>query len=229
MYKYLKLEKKLLKAIDSGTYTEKLPSERQLSEKYGVSRSTTRLTLESLARKGIASKYNRKGNFINKKPVEKWLGYMQSFNSTVIASGFTPRIKVVAVEKVVLPESIADIFGRKQGYYIERNRYSDNQLISIEKQYYPPKIGKKIAERCLENKAIFDILENDLKLNIRHQEQKIMARQATLDESTLFGAAEGLTVFLTDSLLFDAENKVIEIEYCVIRSDVFSFKVDLKR
>lgn len=67
---YLKIEKYLLDEIQAGHFSldERLPSEKELSEQFGVSRITVRKALSTLNTAGIIRRYPGKGTFLIKGP-----------------------------------------------------------------------------------------------------------------------------------------------------------------
>lgn len=68
-YKYQQLADDLIGRIDRGEYIRggKLPSERNLSSDYGVSRDCVRMVLETLEGKGRIFRVNGKGAFVGNK------------------------------------------------------------------------------------------------------------------------------------------------------------------
>ena len=64
--KYLQIEKYLLNKIESGEYKKgsKLPSERELGEKFGISRMTARNALSELVKSGVAVRKGTAGTLV---------------------------------------------------------------------------------------------------------------------------------------------------------------------
>lgn len=64
--KYVKIYKYYLKKIQIGKYSagEKLPTEKEISEKFGVSRDTTRKSLSLLQKDGVISKNQGSGSTV---------------------------------------------------------------------------------------------------------------------------------------------------------------------
>ena len=94
---YLQLKNTLLNRIDNGELLpgERLESERDLAEKYGVNRQTVRLALNVLIEDGVLIKVPYKGTFVAKQIVKPaWGNYdavddHRGFSSFLKAQGFT--------------------------------------------------------------------------------------------------------------------------------------------
>jgi len=67
---YLQIREQLL-ADYEGKAGERLPSEKELCERYGVSRPTVRKALESLVEQGLVVRKPGKGSFVQKRPKSK--------------------------------------------------------------------------------------------------------------------------------------------------------------
>ncbi|HRX58298.1 MAG TPA: GntR family transcriptional regulator [Eubacteriales bacterium] len=65
--KYIQLYSRITAAISDGIYTagDKLPTELELADRYGVSRQTVRQALEKLERDGLISKIQGSGSYIS--------------------------------------------------------------------------------------------------------------------------------------------------------------------
>ena len=80
--KYLKIKDFIIGGIRNRSFTHAIPSENQLSEKFGVSRMTARKALDALEREGLVVRIPGKGTFIKKqhyttgffrvRPFQKW-------------------------------------------------------------------------------------------------------------------------------------------------------------
>lgn len=76
--KYVLVERYILDAIDSGQITDRLPGERSLAKKLGVSYMTARKAIHNLVEQGILYKVPTKGAFVktgNQKEPSHTIGY----------------------------------------------------------------------------------------------------------------------------------------------------------
>ena len=82
---YYQLKKILLKKIEEGQFTvgSMIPSERDLSQTYGISRMTVRQALSQLVADGLLHREKGRGTFVS--PVKLVLINIMSFSNTVRA------------------------------------------------------------------------------------------------------------------------------------------------
>ena len=142
---HLQLRNLLKSEIDEAKYVDKIPTEFELMDKFGVSRSTVRQAIKTLVDDGMLEKKQGLGTFIAVRPIEEWLGNLSSFLDIVNEMGMKPGIRLLERGFTEEPEEIAATLGvEDQFYYIHRLRTADGVPLVYEKQYYPVKIGKAL-------------------------------------------------------------------------------------
>jgi GntR family transcriptional regulator len=98
---YFQLEEILKERIETGELQtgDLLSSEKELSEKYKISRPTVREALRGLVSEGLLYREKGKGTFIAKPKID--YGFIQkltTFYDDMIEKGFTPKTKVIKQE-----------------------------------------------------------------------------------------------------------------------------------
>ena len=86
--------------IVAGQYRagDKLPTEAQLSARFGVNRHTVRQAVASLADAGVVHARRGAGVFVTTTPTEYALGRRVRFQQNVLASGRTPSRQILRLE-----------------------------------------------------------------------------------------------------------------------------------
>lgn len=131
----------LLKQIQSGALKsgQKLPSESELENIYGVSRVTVRGAVEMLAQEGLVEKNRgRKGTVVCKAKHVYDMKKLTSFTDDVHLYGERPSSELLDFQVLVPKESIAKQLEIKEGekvYYIERKRYRQDVVAGLHKSY----------------------------------------------------------------------------------------------
>ena len=78
---HLQVKEILKKEILDDKYAEKIPSERELMERFKVSRTTIREAVNHLVNEGLLEKLHGKGTFIKKhRPIQDWLLIIEQFD-----------------------------------------------------------------------------------------------------------------------------------------------------
>jgi len=88
---YYKLYVDLKESLNSGKYQkgDKLPTEKDLCQKYGISRLTVRRAMDELRREGFIERLKGKGTFVTGSKREEQLAILTGFTKTD-SSGFLP-------------------------------------------------------------------------------------------------------------------------------------------
>jgi len=122
---YIQVKDTLVAEITSGRYSahQRLPSERELSEKYKVSRMTARQALLDLAREGLIYTRVGKGTFVAEPKIDQQLrtvtGFSQDMHvrgnkpsSRVLEAGVVPATPEVAAALRLLPDAEVIVLAR---------------------------------------------------------------------------------------------------------------------
>ncbi|MCL5057283.1 MAG: GntR family transcriptional regulator [Actinobacteria bacterium] len=226
---HVQLKEILKEEILNGLFKDRIPSERELIDRFSVSRSTVREAISALVTEGILEKKHGKGTFISHRPVEEWLGSITTYNGVVREMGMKPGTKLLYQGIETTPGSVADTLGVDRFYKIDRLRYADEIPIALEIQYYPLDIGLKLKEFDLNDAVIYDLLEMSLGLNLWKAEQIITSAQPTREEAELLQIKESASVLLIERLTYDPADNLVEYLRGIFRGDMYAFRVKLTR
>ena len=180
---YRKLYEVLRKHILDGVYKEGdlLPSENELCRIYGMTRSTVRQSLSTLAGDGYIRKHQGKGSIIHNLPRE--IGIL-SVSGTTSAVGDRNLKTRIIVKPVLIPWPVDFMFTlteleKESGcIYMERVRLLENIPIFYDISYIANINLPRITARQFENRSLFKILRDNYRVEIKGGEQRIKAIQA---------------------------------------------------
>lgn len=90
----------LREEIGGGQYRagDRLPTEAQLSARFGVNRHTVRQALASLADEGLLHARRGAGVFVTGRPIEYPIGRRVRFHRSLLAAGQTPERRILHLE-----------------------------------------------------------------------------------------------------------------------------------
>lgn len=225
----MQLKNILKHEISENKFTDKIPSERELMSRFLVSRSTVRRAINALVNEGVLEKIHGRGTYISLRPMEEWLGNLSTFNEIIEEMDMEPSIKIIDKGIKVAPKDIAKVFDTEELYFLKRLRFANEIPISVEEQYYPLEIGKELDKYDLNNAAIYDLLETSVGITLWEAEQVITCTMPTKEECKLLNLNKTQSLLLTERILFDLNNKPVEFEKSIFKSDIYSFRIKLTR
>lgn len=97
---FAQVEKSLSAAITAGRFLpgERIPTEPELADMYGVSRITIRRAIDELCQHGMLVKRQGKGTFVRERKMARKIEHSASFSEACIASGMVPTAAVMKRE-----------------------------------------------------------------------------------------------------------------------------------
>lgn len=226
---HVQLKDLLRNEILQGDIKQKVPSERELMDRFSISRSTVRQAISELVREGVLEKIHGKGTFISHRPVEEWLGNLSTYNEIIEQMGMKPSTRLLHQGRDTFPREIAGTLGADEFYVIERLRYADDVPIAIEKQYYPMAIGLELAKFDLNTAVLYDLLELSLGIKLWEAEQIISSTNPTGEEAGLLEIPRDTCVMVFERITSDPEGNPVEYLRGVFRADMYAFRIKLAR
>lgn len=206
-----------------------LPSERELSEDYDISRTTVRLALKELETLGFIRRRHGKGTFVADRSQETTnLTRAYSFSEQMRSLGRTPRSELLEFGPVDAPKSVADRMGLAAGDRVismRRLRLADEVPMLVEHTYLPSRVFAGLTSDEVLSRSLYKIMAQDYHVEVRVAEEEFYASVARREDAELLGISEGAPVLQLFRLTYDLHNRVVELTKGVARADQFRYKV----
>lgn len=207
---------------------DRLPSERVLTNSYGISRITVRAAIGQLVNEGYLIRVPAKGTFVADSMVKSTL-HLASFTQEVRAMGFVPSTVVLVAETRTVPEGVAaelDIPANSDAIYLRRLRLADGQPLSVDDAWYHPEHARGLLELDLAG-SVYEALARHLGREIDRAHQSIQAESATTSVADLLGVGEG-TPILAFSRTAYSGGQIMEHCRSKYRSDRYALQMELR-
>lgn len=231
---YYQLATVLRELIASGRYGtgDRLPSEAELAERYGVSRVTVRQTLQNLADEGLIERRPGVGTFVTgERPFTGTLELDRSIGD-LISMGMATSIRLLELREIEAgPEEVRRL-RIPEGSRLtrcERVRYYDDEPYCHIVNRMPVEIGSRIGRENWERGSVLRYLEEELGIRLGDARQNL---RATLADATLarhLGIEIATPVLQVDYLIRSEDGEPVEWARLRYRSDVYSFSLHLTR
>lgn len=223
--RYLRLYRVLSQALAEGRFLpeEPLPSEPQLMQVYGISRSTVRRALAQLETEGRIERKRGSGTFARRQ--KQHTAASQDFSQVLDGTTARPPAatsRTIASRRLAAPTFLLD---RQPGFgetvlLIRRIRYVGREPIVLESTYLPEEIGGALTRRQLgaDGGGMLKVLAAH-----GHQSTSVEREFAALEADPL--AAESLDlaigepVFNVRTLARDRRQRILAYVDCLYRPD----------
>src|SRR5215467_9984585 len=200
---YAQVEAILVFGIADGTFPpgSQLPNEDELIERYAVSRTTIRQTIQNLMRRGMVEIRRGKGTFVLQPKITQELTELSGFVEDMQSLGRRASARLLDKQVVPSTESVARQLALPPAtpvVRIQRVRLADNTPLSFDETYLPRAIGEKIMENNLETEPIFSLLEQKYDTPLIEAEYRLEAVSADVTVAQALGIGAGRPIFLID-------------------------------
>lgn len=212
---YLQLMNSLLEKIIDGDYPNgsKLPSERELSEKYSISRMTARSGMTELVNKGYARREKGKGTFVVYPNIERDFTKLTGFSEMLKDKNIEPSNKVISIMVLEASKQVAkllDVFIGAKVYEIVRVRYGNAIPLALEYSYLREEWFPDLLKYDFENNSLYNIIENEYDFKLKFSKQWIKLTLLRDDESDLLEVDKKTPAFLLESISYDENDNAVE-------------------
>ena len=226
------IKDRLERAIASGELAAhgRIPSERELSAQFGVSRMTIRQALGALVRSGALYSRSGKGTFVAERKIEQPLQRLTSFTEDMRARGLRPSSRLLSAERIPAQLEVAHALGLPSGSQlirVTRLRLANDEPLAIEASHLPDRLFPGLLEHDLSG-SLYEILHREYGVVLSSARQAIEASAATDEERDGLAMPEGVPVLRLRRLTFDAGGAAVEFVMAVYRGDRYQLQVELR-
>lgn len=224
----------LRQKIKDGTFgnDDKLPSENELCEKFGVSRVTVRKALQTLEHEQLIYRSQGLGSFVRDKRSRQSFIQLTDFVEDMRCAGLKPRSSVLRFEPVSVPAEVASVLKVEPSSTVlrlDRLRLGNNQPIAFDLTWLPMFYGQLIENFDMEEETIYGILEREYDIPVEKGYYRIEAENATDYLAKHLDVAEEAALLLIDRLSLTLSEKPIYYQKRYYRSDRIVYELMAER
>ena len=228
---YYQLTSRLREMIESPEYPvgSQFLTERQICERYGVSRATANKALSSLVSENLLEFRKGVGTFVRIRSLDYNLRVLVSFTEEAIASGKHPSTQVLRFESVsakdVLDEvpEVLQVAPDGMLYYVERLRLADNVPVIYERRHIVAEYCPGLTEVDLAG-SLYSIWTDRFRLIIEGAEERIQGVNLRGAEALALKVHNGSAGLLVRSVGYLSGNKPLWCETTLYRGDAYEFR-----
>ena len=198
-------------------------TERQIGERFDISRATANKALSNLVAEGVLEFKKGVGTFVRGGILDYDLRSLVSFTEKAISAGKTPSTKVLHLEAKNADVDLADKLHVRPDevvYYMERLRLSDGKPVILEHRYVVTKFCLDLSEADLSG-SLYATWTETFKLDIVGADQTIRAISILGNEAELLDVEEGAAGFQVTSTGYLSGGVPLWWERTVFRGDAY--------
>ncbi|MHB1162249.1 MAG: GntR family transcriptional regulator, partial [Chloroflexota bacterium] len=207
-----------------------MPTERELIDRFGVSRITVRQAVNSLMSDGLLHRQRGLGTFVRSNRIERELSTLTGFSEEMLARGLTPGTKLVFAEMADPDASVSARLQLEPGqkvFRMVRVRLANGEPMAFEVDYLPPDLGEKLMQEDLEE-ALYTLFER-YGVEIDWADQAIQPTPANEFIASHLGIKKGTPVLLMERVVYAIDGRPVELSRTSYRADRYIYRVRLKR
>ncbi|MFI6899389.1 GntR family transcriptional regulator [Streptomyces sp. NPDC050256] len=226
--KYYAVKARVSALIDELGEGDALPPERDLAQRYEVSRETVRQALRELILEGRLARQGR-GTVVAGPKMEQPLA-LASYTEGVRRQGRTPGRRLIGLERFPCPEALAAETGTVPGepvWHLERVLLADDDRVGLESTYVGVARVPDLKEEFDAGSSFYAYLHDRLGISFGDADERIETVLATPREALLIGTPPALPMLLIHRLSRDADGRPLERVRTLFRGDRFSFTTHL--
>jgi GntR family transcriptional regulator len=206
----------------------KFLTERQICERFEVSRATANKALSNLVSEGLLEFRKGVGTFVRGRSLDYNLRALVSYTEKAIAAGKQPRTEILQFEKVLARDVLDDVPEVLQAgpedelFYIERLRLADEVPVILEKRYvvaeYCPDLGP--ADVC---GSLYRIWVERYELAVEGADESIRAVNMRGADARALRVRDGAAGMLILSVGYLVGHRPLWSERTLYRGDSYEF------
>ena len=198
-----------------------IPPERELCERYGVSRMTARQAVMELVNEGLLYRVQGLGTFVAEAKVPQGAGKLTSFTQDMRARGMEVSSVVLGIETDNAGPVAARMLGVDPGdgiVRVRRVRNADGKPMALETSHLLRDVGEAVLGADLSGRSLYEELAR-FGVRISKAEQSYEAVLVNESESAHLGVPVGSPAMLIERVTFDAAGRPFEYVKSIYRGD----------
>lgn len=215
---------------------ERFPSERDLCQAYGVSRTTVRQTVADLVASGLLMRVPARGTYVAAPRIDQDLSRVVRFSDAVSAAGYQPSARLLGVQTIPASPSVSAALGLPKGEpvtAVELLSMADGAPIAFYRIHLPRETGEPTARAVIaaesEGRVTFGlVLEHVRRTAGLEPAQVVQTYEAALaseETARLLHIGVGAPVVASTRTVLTASGLPVTHDHAYYRGDAYRFTI----
>jgi DNA-binding GntR family transcriptional regulator len=190
----------------------RIPSERDLVNKFDGSRMTIRKSIDELVKDRALYRINGSGTFVAKGGHRKYLNNLVGFSKEVLEQGGVPTHKVIKLKNLKADTKLAaklEIAIGDPVAFVMRVHERDGDPVLLDYAYFNIKVTNKLTKKLCE-RSLYKYFEEKLGLKITTSIQEFFAEVVNEEIRKLLSIEPGTPIIKIENITFLDNGSVLE-------------------
>lgn len=203
-------------------------TERQVSERFRVSRATANKALSNLVSEGLLAFRKGVGTFVSPRSMDYNLRALVSFTEEAISAGKRPETRVLRFEEVTASNAPEGVVRALQAslqdklWYLERLRLADGLPVILERRHIAARYCPRLNTSDLGG-SLYKVWKERYRLEVEGAEETIRAVNIRRAEAAVLGTRQNTAGLLITSVGYLVGHEPLWFEKTLYRGDAYEF------
>lgn len=191
----------------------RLPTEAELSQRFGVNRHTIRRAMAQLEEEGLVRIEQGRGTFLQGGMVDYRLGARTRFSENIRAMHMRPSGEVLRSLEQPADGAVAQALSLRRGapvYLIELKRYVDDRPLSVGSHFFSARRLPDLLKAFTATESVTEALKQCGVEDYRRKSTRITARLPDAYEIRELAIPRTRPVLITEAVDVDSDERPIE-------------------
>ena len=227
---YYQLKKIISDLIHDGTLgvDDMIPTEKELSEMFQLSRTTVRQAIIELTQEGYLYRIKSKGTFVSKpKDNQSFIMRLEPFDDHIRRLGKEPRTEIISCKIVPMPNNVAAVMRcvpKSNAIELLRVRYANDEPVVLTQTYLP---YDRCAHLLTENRDLthlYDSMAASEETHVAKVSYTVEAALADSRDAEYLQVRKGAPILLIHIIGYNNDDVPLEFTYSRFRGDRHKFQ-----
>jgi GntR family transcriptional regulator len=208
---------------------DQLPTEKELEQRFGVSRVTVRQALRDLMVEGLLVRQRGRGTFVATPKLEKALKSATGFTTDMVQRGLEPGSHVLEFAERPAAAEVADGLTVPAGtpvIYLKRLRLAGGEPLALQWSYLPAALFPGLLAADLSGGSLYEYLQVHYGVSIMAGRKMVEGVVADRRIAQALHIPEGAPMLRISGTNLDQSGEPVEYGVTLYRADKYKFYVD---
>lgn len=225
---YYQIKEDIRNKINEGILNpgDKIPTENDMVEEYGVSRPTIRQALSDLVQEGLLERTRGRGTFVAHSHITDNARVFTTFMGPGPWDSLVSQVIHSAIE-VAPPYIIKELSLEAESLVVELTILLQrrNEKLAYRRFYIPAKLLPKISPQDFDSRPVFTVLQEEYGLIFNSAIQTFYAASANKEDTAILGLKPGSPVMVWEGVLYSTDTQPVSWVKTVFRGSSFHFTI----